>query len=122
MIYFSLFEDKNNEKTPLLSFLGGKSISYGNCWILYTAKIDAAAARELYVVPVIGPAAASIKINSTLVAGGNINSLDSKISPNGTWIAYLADQETDGMQELYLSSGNALFFTHSVYLPVVVAK
>ena len=31
MTYFSLFEDENNEKTPLLSFLGGKSISYGNC-------------------------------------------------------------------------------------------
>ncbi len=31
MTYFFSFEGKNDENNPLLLFLGGKSISYGNC-------------------------------------------------------------------------------------------
>jgi len=91
-------------------------------WLIYTGEIENAGTVELYAVPVIGPASEGVKINSTLVTGGNVSLLNNTISPNGTWIAYLADQETDGMQELYLSVGNLLFSSHSVYLPMVTAE
>ncbi len=91
-------------------------------WLMYTAEVESAGTLDLYAVPVAGPATKSIKINPALVAGGNVSELNNKISPNGTWIAYLADQETDGMQELYLSEGNSLFLSNFVYLPMVTAE
>jgi hypothetical protein len=91
-------------------------------WLIYTAEIENAGTIDLYAVPVMGPANESIKINPALVAGGNVSELANRISPGGNWIAYLADQETDGMQELYLSEGNLLFSSNFVYLPMVTAE
>ena len=41
-----------------------------------------------------------IKLSEELVAGGNV--VDFKISPNGFWVAYVADQDTDELFELYV--------------------
>lgn len=98
------------------------TMSANSQWLIYTAEVENAGTLDLYAVPVMGPASESIKINPMLVAGGNVSELNNKISPNGTWIAYLADQETNGMQELYLNEGNQLFFSNSVYLPIVTAE
>lgn len=91
-------------------------------WLIYTGEIENAGTIDLYAVPVMGPASESIKINPGLVMGGNVSKLNNRISPNGNWIAYLADQETDGMQELYLSDGNLLFPANFVYLPIVTVE
>ena len=40
------------------------------------------------------------KLSEDLVAGGNV--VDFKISPNGSLVAYVADQESDGLFELYV--------------------
>jgi hypothetical protein len=41
-----------------------------------------------------------IKLSETMVAGGNV--VDFKVSPNGIWAAYVADQDTDDLFELYV--------------------
>ncbi len=43
--------------------------------------------------------AAAIKLNPPLVAGGAV--LDVQLTPDGTRVVYLADQETNGVAELY---------------------
>ena len=43
--------------------------------------------------------AQSIKLNPQLVSGGNI--LSAEITPDGRYVLYTADQETDGITELY---------------------
>ena len=42
---------------------------------------------------------AAVKLNGPLVTGGDVISFES--SADGQWVVYLADQETDGVQELY---------------------
>ncbi len=98
------------------------TISPNSQWLFYLAKTDTSVGREIYAVPVAGPYTESIKVNSPLVAGGYVSQLDNIISPNGTYIAYLAAQDTVGMQELYLSPGNSLFYSNFVYLPLVSAE
>jgi hypothetical protein len=41
-----------------------------------------------------------IKLSGTLVAGGNV--VDFRVSPNGIWVAYAADQDTNDVFELYV--------------------
>ena len=41
-----------------------------------------------------------IKLSEEMVAGGNV--VDFKVSPSGFWVAYVADQDTDGLFELYV--------------------
>jgi hypothetical protein len=48
---------------------------------------------------VAGPAAAGIKLNRTLPTGGDVESF--VVSPGSDTIVYRADQETDGLYELY---------------------
>ncbi len=98
------------------------TISSNSQWLIYTAEVENAGTLDLYAVPVSGPNTESVKINPALVAGGNVSVVTNRISPDGTWIAYLADQETDGMQELYLSGGNSLFPSNFVYLPLVTVE
>jgi Tol biopolymer transport system component len=45
-----------------------------------------------------------IKLNDTLVSGGNVTSFS--ISPDGLQVAYVADQDTDGRFELYVAASN----------------
>jgi Tol biopolymer transport system component len=61
--------------------------------------------EELYVVDVGGATpGAPVKVNGTMVGtgttGGDI--LSYQWSPNGRWLAYEADQDTDSMEELYV--------------------
>jgi Tol biopolymer transport system component len=52
---------------------------------------------ELYVTPDNGQT--TTKLSGTMVSGGNV--VDFAISPDGSFVAYLADQETKGQFELY---------------------
>jgi hypothetical protein len=49
---------------------------------------------ELWSVPVAGPVAAIVRLNPTLVAGGDVQT-GFQISPDGDRVAYIADQVSD---------------------------
>lgn len=49
---------------------------------------------ELFSVPVAGPAAAIVRLNPSLVTGGDVKS-GFRISPDSTRVAYIADQASD---------------------------
>jgi Tol biopolymer transport system component len=55
-------------------------------------------------VPTDG-SAKSIKLNGALAEGGNVSSF--RISPNGNWVVYLADQETKAVPELFSAPINS---------------
>jgi Tol biopolymer transport system component len=67
--------------------------------VVYLGSQSTSSVDELYSVPVAGPAATGIKLNRTLPTGGDVNSF--VVSPGSDTIVYHADQETDGLYELY---------------------
>lgn len=58
---------------------------------------------ELYSVPSDG-SQAPVRLNGTLVSGGDVSGAAEtfQISPDSSFVAYLADQETDDVSELYV--------------------
>jgi len=67
--------------------------------VLYLADQVTDDVVELFSVsPVTGP---PIKLNSTLVANGNVFSDGLQFSPDGNFVMYLADQNTNGVAEIY---------------------
>jgi hypothetical protein len=70
---------------------------------------------ELYSVPLDG-GAAPVKLNGALVSGSNIYS-DFQISPDSSRVVYLADQETDDVDELFVTYDQL-----PIYLPLVVRQ
>ena len=79
----------------------GFLISPDSSRVVYGADQETAAVFELYSVPLGGPAAAGVKLNGALVAGGNVVDRFFSISPNGSRVVYQADQETAAVFELY---------------------
>ena len=57
--------------------------------------------NELYRVNRSAPGA-SVRINDTLFAGGNISSAGFKVTSDGEQLVYLADQDVDEVFELYI--------------------
>jgi hypothetical protein len=90
----------------------GFTISPDSSRVVYLAKHLTATPFELYSVPIKGPAAAGIKLNGTLVAGGSV--FEHKISPDSGRTVYIADQDTAGVLELYMTSFSFL------YLPLIL--
>jgi hypothetical protein len=80
------------------SFLMGLDQPY----VAYAADQDTANLAELYSVPMAGPSSAGVKLNGPLVAGGSVEPYSLQISTERRWIFYLADQQTDGTNELYV--------------------
>jgi len=59
---------------------------------------------ELFSVPSVG--GTPVKLNGDLVPSGDVVAGSGRFSPNGSRVVYLADQQTDGMVELFsVSSG-----------------
>jgi Tol biopolymer transport system component len=79
--------------------VGFFQISPDNGRVVYLADQQTATVVELYSVPLGGPAAAGVKLNGALVAGGNTFGFE--ISPDSSRVVYLADQQTDTILELY---------------------
>lgn len=83
---------------------GGEVDSFGispdSTRVVYTADQETDEVVELYSVPIGG--GAPIKLNAPFPAGGAILYNNFSISPDGAWVAYIADQDTDEMFELYL--------------------
>jgi Tol biopolymer transport system component len=97
--------------------------------VIYRADQHVDDVKELYSVPITGPAGEGIKLNGTLVAGGDVTSF--RISQDGRWVVYRADQDTDDVYELYATdegapSGPTSTPTHTpttvhlVYLPLLM--
>jgi Tol biopolymer transport system component len=71
--------------------------------VFYIADQDTINVTELYLVDVSGATPGlPVKLNGPLVAGGNVTPSDVAMSPDGNWIAYIADQDVDAVTELFL--------------------
>jgi len=68
--------------------------------VVYRADQQINDVAELYSVPIAGPAGAGVKLNGSLVAGGDVSSR-LLISPDSARVVYSADQEVDEAYELY---------------------
>ncbi len=82
--------------------------------VVYQADQDTATVFELYSVPIGGPAAAGIKLNGALVASGNVGLF--QISPDNGRVLYVADQDTNDVFELYMTSNYLL------HLPLILRQ
>jgi hypothetical protein len=82
--------------------------------VVYIANLKTATVYDLYSVPIKGPAVTGIQINGTLVAGGNVFPFFYQISPDSGRVFYMADQDTAGVLELYMTSFSFL------YLPLIL--
>jgi Tol biopolymer transport system component len=71
--------------------------------VVYRANQQAINVFELYSTPTEGPASAGIKLNGPLTANGSVKDFFG-ISPDSGRVLYIADQDTDEMSELYLTS------------------
>jgi Tol biopolymer transport system component len=74
-------------------------ISADSSRTVYRAPQDQTGVIELYSVPITGPAGAGVKLNRPLTASGSV--LRFALSPDGSRVVYRADQDTDGVVELY---------------------
>ena len=85
--------------TPGGSVRSGYSISPDGARVLYRADEDVVDRLELFSVAIASPGV-SARMNSQLVASGNVSS-GFAFSPDSTHVAYVADQDVDGVLELY---------------------
>ena len=105
---------KLNGALAALGNVGNFLISPDSSRVVYIANQEAAFVFELYSVPIGGPAAAGIKLNGTLVVGGNV--LNFLISPDSGRVVYRADQDTNDVFELYMTSNYLL------HLPLILRQ
>jgi len=84
--------------SALRSVEPGYSVSPDGAWVAFVADKDTDDVRELYGARLDG-SAGPIRLNSPLVAGGNVIELD--LAPDGGRVVYLADQATDNAFELF---------------------
>ena len=80
-------------------YSSGLQFSPDSSRVLYYADQDTDTVNEIYSVPSAGGAAT--KLNGPLVAGGNVDSLGLQFSPDSSRVLYLADQDTDNVNEIY---------------------
>jgi Tol biopolymer transport system component len=66
--------------------------------VVFMADNDTSGTIELYAS--FDDGTDIIKLSGTMVFGGNV--VDFKVSPNGIWVAYVADQDTNDVFELYV--------------------
>ena len=85
--------------------------------VLYRADQEIDDVFELYLVSFENPGAA-IKINGLLVAGGDVTS-SFVFSPEGTHVAYLADEDTNEEYELFLVNLSIPGFSANLSGPLV---
>lgn len=107
---FELFSTTpDGSGTPVA--LGGPSIAEGDvrdafqitadgAHVIYAADHDRDEVVELYGAPIRGGKAT--RLNAHLVAGGDVEvNVPPRITPDGKWLLYVADQDTDTVNELY---------------------
>lgn len=79
--------------------LRGLAVSRDGSKVLYRADADTDDVVELYAVSLAAPGVA-VKVNATMVAGGNVSRVFA-LSADGRRAAYIADADTDALDELY---------------------
>ena len=79
--------------------LPGFVVSADGARVLYRADADTDDVIDLYAATVASPGAAA-KVNGGLVAGGGVTRVFA-LSADGRRAAYVADQDTDGLDEAY---------------------
>jgi dipeptidyl aminopeptidase/acylaminoacyl peptidase len=89
-------------------------ISPDSSRVVYIANQEKAFVFELYSVPLGGPAAAGIKLNGPLVLNGIVTNF--RVSPDSGRVLYIADQDTDNVFELYMTSNYLL------HLPLILRQ
>jgi hypothetical protein len=82
------------------AILPGIAVSRDGSTVLYRANQDNANVVELYAVKLANPGV-SARVNGTLVAGGTVSRVFA-LSSNGDRAAYVADQDTAGLDEAYI--------------------
>ena len=70
--------------------------------VVYRADQDVDGVGELYSSPIDG--GGSVKLNPPLVPGGDVHRATFFVSPDSSEVVYVADQDTNGVDELYLVS------------------
>jgi len=93
-----------NGALPTGSEVFGFGISTDSTRVVYHAPQDTTGVFELYSVPIEGPASAGIKLNRPLPLGGEVGNIIDRgfqISPDGSRVIYVADQEKDNVFELF---------------------
>jgi len=68
--------------------------------VIYVASEESPTTLEVYSAPIDG-SAPRVKLNGTMVGGGNVNGNLIVVTPDSTRVLYVADQDTDGVNELY---------------------
>ena len=74
-------------------------ISADSSRVVYRADQDTNDVYELYSVPIAGPADDVVQLNGTLVTSGDVSAYG--ISADSSRVVYRADQDTNGVYELY---------------------
>ncbi len=80
-------------------FSSGLQFSPDSSRVLYLGDQVTDGVNEIFSVPSAGGTA--VKLNGPLVAGGNVSSSGLQFSPNSSRVLYLADQVTDGVNEIF---------------------
>lgn len=83
------------------SDIQGFRFSGDSSQLVYLADQDVNQQNEIYLVDFMTPGVAT-KVNSPLVVNGDVSTFDLQFSPDGTQILYAADQEVNGLFELFL--------------------
>ncbi|MCC6765973.1 MAG: hypothetical protein IT293_15045 [Deltaproteobacteria bacterium] len=95
---------------PVLAGLGAWdhfAFDAASARVVFAAELDAAGVIELYSIPENGGTAVRLSKNP-MPASGDVDPAGFTVSPDGVTVIYLADQDTDGVNELFstgLASG-----------------
>ncbi|MEQ9426339.1 MAG: FG-GAP-like repeat-containing protein [Cyclobacteriaceae bacterium] len=92
--------DKLNDALTTDGDVGQFLVSPDGNNVVYYADQDTDQTFELYSVSSDGGGSPT-KLNATLVSGGNVSANDFQVSQDNSTVVYLADQETDGVNELF---------------------
>jgi Tol biopolymer transport system component len=74
-------------------------ISPDSSWVVYSASQDVYLTIELYSVPIDGPSSASGKLNTSIVAEGDVHEF--RISSDSQYVVYKADLRTNDVIEIF---------------------
>lgn len=97
----------------------GFSFNSEGTQVLYAADQDIDSVFELYVVDVAAPGAAT-KVNPPFAASTDLAN-GFRFSPDGATIGYMADQEADGVRELFAVATSELGTSTKLNGPLVAA-
>ena len=90
-----------NPPLPLGRNVVSFQISPDSSRVIYYADQETANVFELYSVSLGGPAGAGIKLNGPLVTDRNV--FEYQTSPDSGRTVYIADQDTAGVMELFMT-------------------